>query len=103
MLEQRHDICKRFVKGQRIAMTILDETTVHSVQQGMRRFVGNDVVREARKNDAVGNVVSGRARRCREIPEQQGFFRRAVIGVGLPESMWVEPQSREKLLLFSIA
>src|SRR5689334_13322320 len=39
MLEQRYDVGECFVEGKRVAMTILDEATVHAVEQRVRGFV----------------------------------------------------------------
>lgn len=44
MLEQRDDVGKRFVEGQHIEVGGFHQPTGHAVQEGMRRFMGHDVV-----------------------------------------------------------
>jgi hypothetical protein len=51
MLEERYKIGKGFVKGQRVRVGCVDVAPVNSIQNGVRCFVHNDVVTEAREDD----------------------------------------------------
>src|SRR5882724_11569541 len=44
MLEQRDYVGKRFVEGQHIEVRGFYQPAGHAVQEGMRRFMGHDVV-----------------------------------------------------------
>ena len=47
VLEQGDDVGEGFVKGEHVGVRRLDEAAVHSVEHGVRRLVGDDVVRQA--------------------------------------------------------
>ena len=58
MLEKCDDIGKGFVEGQHVNVTWIHEAGVHAVEQGMRCFMSNNIVREAVEDHATGKVVT---------------------------------------------
>ena len=58
MLKERDDIGEGLVKSQHIRVAGLFEAAVQAIEQGMRCFMRNDIVREAGEDRAAGQVVA---------------------------------------------
>src|SRR2546423_601570 len=100
MLEQRDDVGKGLVEGQHVLVNRLVEARVYAVEQGMRRLVRNDVVREAREDRGARRIpsilYSGR-----EVSEEQRLLRRAVERVLLTQRVGIDAQSRNVVLVIA--
>ena len=83
MLHQRDDIGEGFVKSQHVRIGRFIKLLVHPVQNCVRRFVRNDVMRKASVNSAARNVISGIAGRSLEVTKQEGDLHRTIEGVRL--------------------
>ena len=64
MLHQGDDVGERFVQREHVGVGRLVEAAVHAVEDGVRRLVGDDVVRQARVDAAAGHVIAGIGRRA---------------------------------------
>ncbi len=53
MLEEGDDVGESFVEGEDVRIGRLAETAVQAVKQSMRRLMGDDIVRESAKYDAM--------------------------------------------------
>ena len=90
MLEQRDDVGETFVERQRVLIDRLDRSTTHSVEDRMRRFVGDDVLRKTSEDPLS---FRGTRRETFEITEKKGRLVRAVICVGLSHGVWINPKA----------
>ncbi len=97
VLKQRHDVGECLVKGEHVGIGRTIEAAVHAVEQGVRGFVGDDVVRQAGEHHAAGHVVTGIIGRRGEIPEEKRLLRRAEIGVRLAQGMWIDSQPSDEV------
>src|SRR5262249_53775557 len=98
MLEQRNDVGKSFVEGEHILVDRLVETWVYAVEQRVRRFMRNNVVRKTREDRGARRIPSILCPSW-EVPEEQCFFRRAVERVLLTERVRIDAQSRDIVLV----
>ncbi len=57
VLEQRDDVGERLVEGEDVRIGGLAEASVQAVEQGVRRLVRDDVVRDGGEDDAAGKAV----------------------------------------------
>lgn len=56
VLQQSDEVRKGFVKCQRVRMGSVDVAAMHAVQNGVRCFVGDDVVAETGKHRLAGQL-----------------------------------------------
>src|ERR1700730_17509674 len=84
VLKDRDDIGEGLVKSRHIDVCLLLIITVNAVEQRMRRFVRDDVVRETSKHQlsTVGRTTG------RKISEQQCPLFGAVIWVRFAQRVW---------------
>ena len=66
VLEQRHDVGERLVKGQHVGIARLLVSRMQAVEQGVRGLVRDDVVRQAGEDQAARQVVAGWSRAARK-------------------------------------
>ena len=66
---------------------------MHAVEQRVRGFVRDDVVRQAGEDHAAGHVIGGVIRFGLEVAEEQPDFDRRVIRVLLAQRMRIDPQA----------
>ena len=97
MLEERDDVGERLVEGVDVAVRRLVEARVNAVEKGVRRLVGDDVVREAGEDDRPRRVVLV-LRGDREVAEEQRLLRGRVVGVAVTERVRVDAQPPHELL-----
>src|SRR6478672_13138901 len=76
----------------------LDVADVHTVQNGMRGFVSDDVVSQASEDDATGVLRSWISVARREVTEKNGPLLRRVVGVLLPQGVGIEAQVLDELI-----
>ena len=75
--------CRQRPRGRpAVALLGLAEVAVHAVQQGVGRFVGDDVVGQAGEDHALPGRDARVGGGGGEIAEQQGLLLRVVVGVG---------------------
>ncbi len=83
VLQEGHDVGERLVEGEDVGIAGIYEIPVHAVEQGVRGFMGDNVVGEACEHNAAGNVAIAVAAFGGEVAEEEGFFVRMVVSVGL--------------------
>ena len=69
VLEERNDIRERFMESEHVRIGWFTEPPVQTVQQRVRRFMGNDVVRQAAEHGSPRKRFSSAFRR--EVTEQE--------------------------------
>ena len=99
MLHQRHDVGKAFMKREYVGIGRLVETPVNAIEDRMRGFVRDDVVRQTRVDHAAGSMIAGIVRRRFKVTKQQSNLLRAVKGVRLPQSVRAHEQLADKLTI----
>ena len=92
MLEEGHNVGEGFVERQHVRIAGLLEPAVHAVEQGMRRLVRHNIVRQARKHNAAGKMVARIGRRRRKVAKQQRLGLRAVESIRLAQRVRINPQ-----------
>src|SRR6185437_12647466 len=65
----------------------------------MRRFVGDDVMTETGEDYGVGHLYGDLRRLRRKISEEQCLLLRAVIGVRIPEGMWIDTKTPDEVIM----
>jgi hypothetical protein len=58
MLEQSHDVGKRFMEGENVGIGPLRETRVQAIEQGVRGLVGDNVMRQTGENDPTRQILA---------------------------------------------
>ena len=71
VLEQRHDVGERLVERGRVRAGRLEEEATLAIDEGVRRLVGDDVVREAGEDGLAGQVHARIGAGRLEIAEHQ--------------------------------
>ena len=82
MLEQGNDVGECFVEGQHVEVGGFHQPTGHAVQEGVRGFMGDHIVRQTGEDDPAGLEAGGVEGTRGKIAEQQGFFQRIVVPSG---------------------
>ncbi len=100
MLEERDEVRKGFVKGAHVGVVRLEVAPMQAVEQGVRRLVRDDVVREAGEDDAAGEVLALVVRQRRKVAEEQRDFLRRVVGIRLAQGVGINPQPPHEALFF---
>ena len=98
MLEQGHDVGEALVKGQHIDVGGLGEALMQPVEEGMRHFMGNHIMRQA-SEDCGARGDLHRALGCRKIAEKNADLGGVIVGVGFTKCMGVDPEPVDKDLL----
>ena len=96
VLEERHDVGERLVECVDVRVARLVESRVDAVEEGVRHLVRDDVVRQAGEDERPRDVMDVLGRDG-EISEQQRLLLRAVVGVPVPQRVWVDAQSPHEL------
>ena len=94
MSKQRRQVGKSFMKRRNVDVGRLHEIFAYSVDNGMRRFVGNDVVRQAGEDGLSRQIAPRLGAAGLEIAEQN-----AVCG-GTVESIGLAHRVRKKIETF---
>ena len=68
---------------------------MHAVKQRMRHLMGDDVMREAGKDQRPRRVMAVLPLN-REVSKQHGLPLRAVIGVAVTQRVWIDPEPPHK-------
>ena len=71
VLEDSDDVGEALVEGRHVAVAGLGEIFAQSIDESMRHFVSDDVVREAGENVLAGEIRSGILLVGAEVPEEQ--------------------------------
>jgi hypothetical protein len=96
MLEHRHDVRECLVKRQAIWLRDFEESWMNSIENRVRRLMGDDVVRQTREHDPARiRQLAARFRRG-EVPEQQSFLLRRIERIRLPQRMRIHSQLGHK-------
>ncbi len=97
VLHEGHDVGEGLVEGEHVAVGRDPEAAVHPVEDGVRRLVGDDVVRQAGEHRAPRHVVARIVLRRAEVPEPQRHPLRIVVGVRLAERVRMHGQPLDVL------
>jgi hypothetical protein len=87
MLKNRHQIRKRFVKGQDIWATGKIKLCAQAIQECVGDLMDDNVVRQARKDKASGQVPAGDFCIRTKIAKADGSVLLIVIGVAIIAGM----------------
>ena len=93
VLEDCHDVGKRLVKGKHIAIRGVHQPAMQPIENRMRRFMSDNVVRQTREGHAAGHAVGGQVRPRGKVSEEERLLRRIVVRVLLPERVGIDAQA----------
>src|SRR5215213_10034686 len=92
MLEQRHHVGERLMKGPDVLVARFIEIGVHAIDERVGGLVSDDVVRETGKDGAAGKMATTLVA-AGEIAEDERSLRRTVVGVGFAQCVRVDTQA----------
>ena len=96
-LQQRDDVREAFVKRGDIWIGVVEVAKVDRIENGVGRFVGDDVRTQAREDEAARVVRPLELIGGREVAEQQGSLVRVIVGVGIPDGVRVNAKPLDVL------
>ena len=99
VLKQSDGVGERFVEGQNVGVTVLDEPPVKTVQNRVTQLVDDHIVRQAGEDGPAREVVARRIARGREVTEQDRLLHGVVVRVCFPEGVRVDAQAPDEFFV----
>ena len=91
MLEQRDDISERFMERRHVEIGPLGIAWMQPVEQGVRRLVRNDVMRDCAEDDGAAHHRAATVG-SREIAKEQRDLLWIIIGVRFPQRVRIDSE-----------
>src|SRR6478672_7366686 len=93
VLKERDDIGERFMKGERVRICRLQKFRKNRIEQCVRRFMRDDVMRQTGEDHSAWKLRAPRLGGRWKVTKEQRLFLRTVIGVSATKGMRINAQS----------